>query len=191
MTPMTQVGAIAQTTIAAADAACTFCCCWLLSDRWPYSFSTGTVLSVNLMLAAASLWLADRIERSDRRDYARATAGVAAATEGTEAHARAPQRAARGDEALAAPREGGGAVRGGSSAAEEGSTCGPQAAALNEEMGAGRLLVLRGSWHAALVWAIGAMRSYASRWVITRNRIPKQRVDRGLLYVLSRWLAPS
>ncbi|EFJ41515.1 hypothetical protein VOLCADRAFT_98515 [Volvox carteri f. nagariensis] len=63
------VGAVAQAAIAAADTACTFCCCWLLSDRWPYSFSTGTVLAVNLMLAVASLWLAERMEQSDRRAF--------------------------------------------------------------------------------------------------------------------------
>ncbi|GIL55118.1 hypothetical protein Vafri_10728 [Volvox africanus] len=65
------VGSATQAIIAAADAACTFCCCWLLSDRWPYNFSTGTVLAVNLLLASASLWMAERMEQSDRRDYER------------------------------------------------------------------------------------------------------------------------
>ncbi|GLI67395.1 hypothetical protein VaNZ11_011579 [Volvox africanus] len=63
------VGSATQAIIAAADAACTFCCCWLLSDRWPYNFSTGTVLAINLLLASASLWMAERVEQSDRRDY--------------------------------------------------------------------------------------------------------------------------
>ncbi|GLC41554.1 hypothetical protein PLESTB_000702700 [Pleodorina starrii] len=87
------VGAAAQATIAAADAACTFLCCWLLSDRWPYdNISTGTVLAINLLLACASLWLADRMEQSDRRDYERlmaahaARAGAAAADAGAGAH---------------------------------------------------------------------------------------------------------
>ncbi|GIL82750.1 hypothetical protein Vretifemale_11687 [Volvox reticuliferus] len=65
------VGPATQAMIAAADAACTFCCCWLLSDRWPYNFSTGTVLAMNLLLASASLWLAERMELSERRDYER------------------------------------------------------------------------------------------------------------------------
>lgn len=83
-----------QATIAAADVAGTFCCCWLLSERLPHSISTGTLLALSLLLAYASLWLAERLEQSDRRDYegirARG-AGITAA--GTEASAVVQQDA--------------------------------------------------------------------------------------------------
>ncbi|KXZ54877.1 hypothetical protein GPECTOR_4g949 [Gonium pectorale] len=65
------VGASGQACIAAADAACHFLCCWLLSDRWPYrSVSMGVLLSSNLMLAYLSLLVAQRVELVDRRSYA-------------------------------------------------------------------------------------------------------------------------
>lgn len=50
-----------QVVLAATNAACTFVICFLLSDRWPFQhLSTGTLLATNLLLAYASVLLAQR-----------------------------------------------------------------------------------------------------------------------------------
>ncbi|GFR52484.1 hypothetical protein Agub_g15054, partial [Astrephomene gubernaculifera] len=106
-----QVPASAQTIISAADAASTFYCCLLLSDRWPYdNLSMGAVLASSVAASYISLMLTSWREARRRVD---ATAAEVAGDGGQEAVTATPnsssgsgRRAVRAVESAAAAVKG-------------------------------------------------------------------------------------